>query len=365
EALLRRSSCIFFVITLFSVSSLIYINHPNELWSAYQFSVNNVLLGLVLLICYVMKAETNFQQMFDNKPKTSSDGRFSTFDSMSKPLNFITKQDPEVENEGSSRLQSNFQQSNLLGSEHFKPTLISKSQGIAATFESCMKTTSSFCDSQVDISSTSKGTPHPQLEFYNNSPQNCRNYTGISSPDILSSKVCVELDLVASSLRSSNRGPCLPLRSHKEFPIEVTPEKAIAGILETEIVDHHPGPRNCHLYRERTQPDGHDGGIIAETTLETVEEEIETDTVVCTDDHSASSVVFKKESEKGRETVSVVQSDKLDGMLDSISQDLEYLLNRTDVPPTSSVKRVPASPKHVVLLEIDDLAESVTLRTNC
>nr|XP_023024388.1 uncharacterized protein LOC111512485 [Leptinotarsa decemlineata] len=399
-ALLRRSGCIFSAVTLFSVSSLIYINYPNKLWSVYQFSVYNVFLGLVLLFCYVIKAEIQFQRMFDTKSESSPNKKFFTFDSMSKPLNFITQQEAEVENESNPHLKTDLHHFTSLGRDTSKPSLTSKSQSIAATFESCLNTTTSFCDSQVDISSTSRSIQQPSVELYPNSPQIYRNPPCVSkacSPDILSNKVCVELDLVASSLKTTNKIPGVsstqPTRHNVPAPIVVpTPDEAIATILETEIITFRP----LHQYHVRTQPDGHDGCILAETTLETVEEvnEVEPDTPICTVnvqplpsvsvqppdsvqpsvsvvlpiDISHSSVSFDVESTSGDEPSSA-RSDKLDGMLDSISQDLEYLLNKTDVVPSSTLKRAPKSPKHdisqEILNELADLPESVTLRTSC
>lgn len=104
-ALMRRSGCLFTAITLLSVSSIVYINLPNCLWSLYQFSAVNIFMvtncnwkgakwvlcamlqGLLLLICYVLKAETEFSNLFSNKSGSNKDDKFFSMDSTSSPLN--------------------------------------------------------------------------------------------------------------------------------------------------------------------------------------------------------------------------------------------------------------------------------------
>lgn len=286
-------------------------------------------------------------------------------------ISVLTKQDAEVENECGPHLKPDCQQFTLRGSEFPKSATVSKSQSITATFESCLHTSTSFCDSHKEATSTPRREKtQPPLEHYSSSPQTFRKYPNINntcshSPDILATKVCVELDLVASSLQSSNK--LHPMTTNEPprriiYPpkVVITPDDAIAKILETETVvvqsDH-----------ERTQPDGHDESITVEKTVKTLDEGIKT---IEEEDEEEATVPAPSESPE-------VSGDKLDGMLDSICHDLDYLLNRSDevdTVSTSTLRRVSkppgASVKHRIPEELlkeesTNIPESITLRTNC
>ncbi|XP_023311270.1 LOW QUALITY PROTEIN: uncharacterized protein LOC108910229 [Anoplophora glabripennis] len=372
-ALIKRSGYLFGTVTLLSVSSIIYINNPDKMWSIYQFSIYNATVGLILLVCYIIRSETKFRNMFVSKPRTTSDDKFFSIDSTSSPLNyneslvkFLTKQDAEVENECGPHTKPDCQQFTLRGSEFPKPAAVSKSQSITATFESCLHTSTSFCDSHKEGTSTPRrDKSQPPLEHYSSSPQTFRKYPNVTacshSPDILATKVCVELDLVASSLQSS--GKLHPIATNEPprrivYPpkVVITPDDAIAKILESETVvvqsDH-----------ERTQPDGHDESVTVEKAVKTLDEGIKT---------------IEEEGDEEATTVTPPgNGDKLDGMLDSICHDLDYLLNRSgevEAVATSSLRRVSkppgASVKHRIPEELlkdetVNIPESITLRTNC
>lgn len=284
-------------------------------------------------------------------------------------ISVLTKQDAEVENECGPHMKPDCQQFTLRGSEFPKPTTVSKSQSITATFESCLHTSTSFCDSHKEGSSTPRREKtQPPLEHYSSSPQTFRKYPNIStcshSPDILATKVCVELDLVASSLQSSKLHPITtnepPRRIIYPPKVVITPDDAIAKILETEAVV-------VQTERERTQPDGHDESITVEKTVKTLDEGIKT---IEEEEEEVATASTPSENIE-------VSSDKLDGMLDSICHDLDYLLNRSDeveAVSTSSLRRVSkppgASVKHRIPEELlkdetTNIPESITLRTNC
>ncbi|CAH0555811.1 unnamed protein product [Brassicogethes aeneus] len=88
-ALLRRCACLFAAISMLSISSIIYINLPNDIWSFYQFGAANVVLGIVLIVCYVIKGENEFHTLFQNKNKLTKDDKFFSVDSTSSPLNYV------------------------------------------------------------------------------------------------------------------------------------------------------------------------------------------------------------------------------------------------------------------------------------
>lgn len=222
-------------------------------------------------------------------------------------------------------------------------------------------------------------TIQPPIESYSSSPQSFRKLpnfvnTCTQSPDILSNKVYVELDLVASSMQSTtNRIPIVNIDSTRRvnFPpkVIITPDDAIAKILESETVIIPPENLLLKAEHERTQPDGHDDCVTTEVILEPVKEE---------DEVTISEVVPTVSAVVDEELRPKISEDKLDGMLDSISHDLDYLLNRSEdvenLVQTSTLRRVSkppgASVKNKIPEELlkDDttiLPESVTFRTNC
>lgn len=178
----------------------------------------------------------------------------------------------------------------------------------------------------------------------------------------------MELDLVASSLQRQ------PTRISKMPTVPISPDEAIAKILDYSS----DPPVADSQYRERTQPDGHDENLMCEKTLSTVEEVSETE-IDSPEVSEKPSPVNKEVKVSASPTVKVQVSstsdkcDKLDGMLDSITQDLEYLLNNSQEVPVSTLKRIPKSPisvKHAVSKEVfkddkDGLIESVTIRSKC
>lgn len=180
------------------------------------------------------------------------------------------------------------------------------------------------------------------LESYSSSPKHFHHSQ--QSPDILSTKVFVELDLVASSMKAAQ----MPEPTKLGYPpprITITPDEAIAKILDD------PSTKGDAV--ERQQPEGREKILIKEPGA--VEEP-------CIPSQGV---------------------DKLDGMLDSISQDLDYLLNRTSdvevvpvVPAAACVgyRKISKPPAPSVIEEIQEeneddakVPEAITdvLRTSC
>lgn len=209
------------------------------------------------------------------------------------------------------------------------------------------------------------------------------------SPDILSNKVFVELDLVASSLHGTNKfGAALNMEParHTAFPpkVIITPDDAIAKILESETVILPSELLRADSDRERTKPDGHEEHIGSEMPLEPLQEEEEEDIDSEDLDKQKSIVSSKKKqsvlklSDEPVPSLSKLSDEKLDSVLDSISHDLDYLLNRSveveesaqtptlrrvSKPPGASVKH--KIPEELLTEENTSIPESVTLRTDC
>lgn len=190
------------------------------------------------------------------------------------------------------------------------------------------------------------------LECYFNSP---KHYTKTflnepssvlpQSPDILSQKACVEMDLIASFIKPAH-SEVKPAKETSEIRLDrrvdlavVTPDEAIEKLLE------NPSLRSSEL--ERLQPEGKE--------------------------KPASNVESLGSEPKPSD-------DNLDGVLSSISHDLDFLLNRTpeiEAESSSAVtragfKRVTKPPTINIILEESEeespkLPEHLTdvLRTSC
>ncbi|XP_066246025.1 uncharacterized protein [Euwallacea similis] len=372
-SLIKRAGCLFMLILGFIISSIVYINNQKLVWSIYQFGGVNFIMGLVLITCYILKSETGFKNLF--KQKFENEEAFFSIDSTG-PLHFMTKQEAELENQSGQR-RLDIQQISLKSLETTKING-SKTQSISNAFESCLQTSSNFCDVSVKEAPTlRKDRSHPDLQSYSGSPPGARKLTSISgtfsqSPDILTAKPCVGLDLVAHSMcASKNETQVIPsepphpppaLKTEKKpgehktvrimFPPQViiTPDEAISRLLETETTA---------VQTERTQPDGH------------------------------ADIVSNREAEEGEEATlsprnTSFSKDNLDGVLDSISHDLDYLLNRSEETETSmgastltrKVSKPPGAsvmnkiPEELVVEEGSNGGRSagperIMLRTNC
>ncbi|ERL93100.1 hypothetical protein D910_10402 [Dendroctonus ponderosae] len=210
-------------------------------------------------------------------------------------------------------------------------TSISKAQSLSNAFESCLHTSSNFCDLSVH---ESPAVYERDLESHSSYPSNKKQNSSncmFQSPDILTTYV--GLDLVACTTKPDLEEPDGVSRLHPAiksekksgehktvrimFPPQViiTPDDAISKILEAETIADQS---------QRTQPDGH-----------------------AENQESDSEAIVKQEQEtiasKPRQVT--FREDNLDGVLDSISHDLDYLLNRNeDLTTELEVRKVSKLP---------------------
>lgn len=234
----------------------------------------------------------------------------------------FTKQDPDVESESVPHRRQQILRNGVRGE-------LEEAAGLS-------RECSSFIEKGKILERYSNSPKHYTKSFLNEAPS-----VFPQSPDILAPKVCVELDLVASSIKTAQAEikPVVEqteVRHMKIYPSvtlsSITPDEAIEKLLED------PSMRN-----ERLQPEGR----------EKVPVSVEAN----------------------------APGDNLDGMLDSISHDLDFLLNRTpEIEPEPSVpvvtgssfRKISKPPAiNIIVEESEDetakLPESITdvLRTSC
>lgn len=263
--------------------------------------------------------------------------------------------------------------------------------------EMFVQTSTSFCQNDFHCNNPETNRFQAPMECYTASPQNFSKYSTISgscsqSPDILSNKVFAELDLVASSIHGTKQ-----MRSHLEPPrhtaippkVIITPDDAIAKILESEAVILPSELVGGEPDFDKLKSNRHEDFVSPEMTLETLQEETEeeeedTNYVVKdlpSEEKPAMSFISEsvlKFSKESAPTLPKLSDEKLDSVFDSISHDLDYLLNRgtgiednlqtpnvcvVPKPPGANIKN--KIPETLLNEEASNIPESVTLRTEC
>ncbi|KYB25425.1 uncharacterized protein LOC100142542 [Tribolium castaneum] len=289
--LLKKSAYVFCSLVSATVSSIFYVNFVNIVWWHYEFSVVTMLLGLVVVVCYVVKSDGDFFYLLQGRFKAKQKDGFFGVEATGSPLNFFTKEDAEVESESIPHHRKSEPSKPI---ECFPMSDSCKSglpECVSGAMESYAHSDAIYC-------------AQTSLERYNRSPQLHRKTAPFKiedevrcrSPDIIATKICTQLDLVASHAPS----------------IVITPE---------------------------------------ERPMREIEREIDT-------------VCEKIELESG----SGAGGDNLDGMLDRISHDLDYLLNRSEEGPRRHSKTNIITEQIIEEVEEEGkVPDAITdiLRTNC
>ncbi|KAF5306155.1 hypothetical protein FQR65_LT07431 [Abscondita terminalis] len=264
KRLLRRSFYIFWGTVVMVCSSIMYINMKESPYWNYAFALSNVLLVVIFFTCYVLKSEIELLNEFLEKCK----------------LNRLPKQSSTVGSTSSSSKQDSDFASNK--SEGGSNRQMGSSKSIILLSD--LQNIPTYTKSEINNESSSSCNMHKPIKEY------------MYSPDVVATRVHVELDLVAPIIHDQNNkipeeSPIILCNIAVNSRCEINPNIPDLQI-QTENVDK-PKLIKC----ERLQPEGVEALIIEE------------------------GVENKTESGK---------SDSLDGMLDKISHDLDYLLNRTD-----------------------------------
>ncbi|KAK4875869.1 hypothetical protein RN001_012291 [Aquatica leii] len=266
KRLLRRSFCIFWATVVMICSSIMYINMKESPYWNYGFALSNVLLVLIFFTSYILKSEIQLLDEFIEKcrlnhtPKQSTSNIGSTSSSSKQDSDFASNKSEA----GSNRQMGSSKSIILLSDLQNIPTYTKN------------------LPPDVNNESSSSCNMHKPIKEY------------MYSPDVVATRVHVELDLVAPIIHDQNNkiseeSPIILCNIAVNSRCEIAPNLPDLQI-QTESLDK-PKVIKC----ERLQPEG------VETLI--TEESVET------------------KSEHGK-------SDSLDGMLDKISHDLDYLLNR-------------------------------------
>lgn len=310
--LIQKSAYIFISIVGTIASSVAYINYIEEEYWNYEFSAIIVILGAVMVTCYVLKPEAILYPDILDKIKIAKkeDMLFTTF---SNNINFYNKEEAETESESTPQTKYvSKSTSDLFKGLPYDDQPNSDYMTDLTKYISC------------DITNTQppEVVPQDMLEKYNSSPKQFRKKLSIG--DNKSSNpatVCLDLDLVVSFNTEENKhvnllNPTITITSDENSLSGQTnkPEFTTFRISES---------KNTKV--DETNP-----------------------------------------------TTSI--KDDLDGVLTSISEDLDYLLNQNDPIDVDSLKRKksssksPKSHRHkLVEGETKKVPEALTdiLRTHC
>ncbi|KAL1490850.1 hypothetical protein ABEB36_011535 [Hypothenemus hampei] len=368
-ALIRRAACMFLAVLGFIVSSTIYINNQNLLWSIYQFGGVNIIMGLSTVVCYIFNCELGLKYLFTKQPKIDDKNYFSV--DLTEPLHFTIQKETEILNQSPGQgLQS---QISLRPLDNYK-IVTGKTQAISNAFESCLQTSSNFCtdlnsltDSKSSIRNEKNHTTPMDITKTNISCFNAYNNFS-QSPDILTA---TNLDLVvAHSICTSTKSRAVqnfevpPLLKNEHKPM--TEPKTVRIIFPPQVIvtpDEDSVQIQCERrIKQLSNGEGDDDGKHVETLLNK-QENLNTITTTTTTTDETRRVTFKGDK------------DHLDGVLDRISHDLDYLLNRGEdnIESSSSIsikKHMTNTDSEKILSELllnDDTPtlDSILLRTNC
>ncbi|GLV32325.1 uncharacterized protein CBL_00964 [Carabus blaptoides fortunei] len=359
--LLRRSALIFMSMVVMVTASIVYVNETDIVWH-YMFSTSSAVLGFLQLVCYVIKCENSLRTHLAKKLKfASSEDDFSS-DSANSPLSFFTKQDPDAESESAPPRPTRGiavgpldNGARLLLSDSQCKLKYPPSEGAPSTIETYMHSISEDSVERYDLEVRPDGKEDVDLELYNSSPKIYRKspidaalYSESEKmypehwfirghpeslviapapgqylrdmahpPDILTTRVCVELGLVPSVNPGVEANILVEAPSIVMCNVEVEPG-ALIDLPQSETTSL-PSPRcnggvskdlddNCAETKSSSSPP-----LIA-VELDDIQERKQPD---------------GREKSCQMNDIPSGSDDNLDGMLDRISLDLDYLLNRT------------------------------------
>lgn len=314
--LLRRSAIVFCGITAIFAVSVLYINFPTNIGYHYAFCSLCISLGCCILFCYVLCSETSPWPHLIRKWQEKSNEKPSS--DASNHLKFFTKAD--VENESTPYFCSKG-----MAETHFIHESICHKK-LSEMSPTSFKTYNSVQFSELPNTSQSISEHSPSIE--DNMPfSSVVSDVHFHSPDVVGTKKFAQSDLIASVL---TKDPIVVYQASVTQPTQ---------------------KEQLQLATERLRPEG---------------EEMK--------------VKSMAEERASVSTTDVKDNDNMDAVMDSITNDLNYLLNDEYEQGSPSVgnssggvRRISRPPSIAVFEQIAEEAEeegkvvleTSVMRTNC
>ncbi|XP_060528944.1 uncharacterized protein LOC132703606 isoform X2 [Cylas formicarius] len=196
--LVNQTGCVFISIMGFTISSVIYVNYNHSIWNTYQFTIASLSMGSSLLIFHVITSENKLSHII--KWRNEKDNSLLLTELTGKPLNFLVRQQAaKSENENAPGAKLENRQFCLNSIEGAKA--VDNFQNGTKSFEYFQMSAIFRGETRKETVVTRDAQPATDSRSLDAQRQsNPENDGKLHSPDILTTKMCVELDLVASSI---------------------------------------------------------------------------------------------------------------------------------------------------------------------
>ncbi|KAF6206427.1 hypothetical protein GE061_017660 [Apolygus lucorum] len=311
--LLKRTGFLFVSMICMTTSSILYINVPTKT-NHYAFSIICAIFGFVIFLCYVLHSESslNMKLLKQFKIYNSKDHDYSS-ESENNLFNFFTKQDAEVE------------------SDCAPPCL--KSPGIGMTeltpvIEKPAVKPKMVTFNGEPVLNDSEENDEVDLEVYPNSPRKfSKGISFLSNDKNPQLEPMMQIDNIKFEMN--------PIPDVLTTRASVEADGVLTNFCAETVVTNSPP-----LVELRT-PDG------------TPETEAKTIPAICISEAKSNS----QTKNEALPTIEEAEDGEEKDVLDRITHDLDYLLNRTDEEPTAQ-GTFQRPKKHVTICEGSKTSQS-------
>ncbi|KAL0272241.1 UNVERIFIED_CONTAM: hypothetical protein PYX00_005296 [Menopon gallinae] len=368
--LLKRSGLIFLAMALMESASIFYIN-VLDVSSQFFFSGTSVLLGLVILFCYVVKSESPYHaKMWKNlkMESTTPDDDFSS-ESVINPLNFFTKQDGDAESEAAAPrrtapMQASREVRKNVGAVDMSDQLLmtdarmpGKDDCGTNTQETYVYNTDGSLEDKVTEDAANKYKSMSSFKYHREpeipteewkyektngalpKPEMGQCYVKEpTSQEIITTRVSVELGVITTHQRNEMTGQEVATPAIVLCSVDVEPCQSrvveMSEVLTDSICCNGIGNTGSFVLGVTGQE--MDAALCGNPEI-TATDSIEED----------ATYAQRQEVETKTEKKESVEEDQMENVLDRISHDLDYLLNRKS-------NRKPATAEKMQKEEEDD-----------
>ncbi|KAK6637504.1 hypothetical protein RUM44_007924 [Polyplax serrata] len=400
--LLKRGGLIFVTMIIMESASIFYIN-VLDVSSQYFFSSSSALLGFVILSCYILKSECSFHEKLVKSVKENAQTGEDDFSSESviNPLRFFTKQEGDAESEAAPPMRRPSLKRRICDpqtsgdlSEQFvlsETGTLRKDEGCTGTLETFISSVEGSAERRTHMSSVRKPLTsfkihehylgeyveqeEPRLQPPSLPPEDesweyeklngsmpkpdvaqcyIRETNPVTSQEIITTRVCVELGVITTHQKNELTGQEVATPAIVLCSVDVEPCQS----RMVEVSDTVNDAICCGGINNG-------GSIVLGVTGQ------ESETMLCsnpqlkadetkgedcsnsekTDSSSLAEYEGERNQPEGIEDKKMKKEDdeNIDGMLDRISHDLDYLLNRkpslvsrksSKISGKSSIKRI-------------------------